>query len=176
MMRRMHRRRGSAATVVVVVLVLALVAGGLWYFVLRSTPEKTVEQMLEAARMEDRDLMQQFMTDREVEGAPIVVGLTLHLAGGGPGEPTYTIGEPEISDSIAQVPVQFPLEGTVTTLTGIDTFTMPYVLHREGQTWLVDVRDTQEELGRQAASGVMDVIRRFILPGGGPGGPGAGQI
>jgi hypothetical protein len=175
MFRTLHTRRGSAGTIVIVVLVLALIAGGLWYFVMRSTPEKTVRGMLEAARIEDRARMKEFMTDRETQGPPIVMTLTLRLVGDGVGEPKYTIGEPEISENLAEVPVQFPLEGAFSTVTGIETFTMPYVLHREGQAWLVDIPDTREELARQAASGVMDGIRRFVLPGGALGGAGAPQ-
>jgi len=176
MFRTLHRRRGSAMTVVVVVLVLALIAGGLWFFVLRSTPEKTVKGMLEAVRAGDEESLSSYLTERSKDSAPMVLGLTRKLTGGATAEPQYAIEEPAISENVATVSVQFPLGDTISTLTGMETFSMPYVLHREGQTWLVDAPDTQEELGRQFAGGIMNILRRFILPGGGPGGPGAPPI
>ncbi|MBD3291462.1 MAG: hypothetical protein GF393_00950, partial [Armatimonadia bacterium] len=169
MFRTLHSRRGSAATVVVVVLVLALIAGGLWYFVLRSTPEKTVTGMLEAVRAGDEEALKAYLTEQSQEDAGLVLGLTRKLAGNATGKPRYTIDEPVISENVATVSVQFPLGDTISTLTGMETFNMPYVLHREGQTWLVDTADTQEELGKQFAGGVMNILRRFILPGGGLG-------
>lgn len=175
MFRTLHSRRGSAATVVVVLLVLALIAGGLWYFVLRSTPEKTVTALLEAARVDDRELMNDYLTDRSIDGAPLVTSLTTRLAGRGAGEPDYSIGEAEINGNRALVPVQFPLGDTISAIAGVDSFTMPYVLHREGRTWLVDAPDTQEELARQAAGGLLDAFRRFVLPGGPPGNGGESQ-
>ena len=160
------RRRGSAASIVVVVLVLVLLAGGLWYFVFRSTPEKTVTNLLQAARRGDEERMAAYLTEgSRVEGNPIV-GLTRHMAGEAEGEPQYTVGEREVTEERAVVPVEFPVSGTISTLTGMESLTVPYVLHREGRTWLVDTSDTQQEIANRIAGGAWDMVRRFIMRGG----------
>ncbi len=166
-----HRRRGSAATVVVVILVLALIGAGLWYFVLRSTPERAVSAFLEAARAADDALMQKHLTERSGDADSPTVGLAKHLAGKPEGEPKYTIGEPTISEDTATVPVEFPLGETAQLLAGKDTFTVPFVVHREGQTWLVDAPDTWEQTLKTGLGTLIQYFMRFLLPGGGVGGP-----
>jgi hypothetical protein len=167
MFRKAHSRRGSAATAIIVILVLALIGGGVWYFVLRSTPEKTVGNLLEAARIGEDETMKDYLTEASRTDGGLVLGLTRRLVGDPTGEPEYTIGEPVIADGSATVPVEFPVGDTIATLTGRETFTVPYVLRKEGRTWLVDTADTREEIGRRVAGGALDTLRRFITPGGG---------
>jgi len=161
----MHSRRGSAASAVIVVIVLIALAGGLWYFVLRSTPTKTVTSLLEAARMGDAQMMANYLTEDSSGEGDLVIGLTRRLTGDATGEPEYTVGEAEITENRAVVPVQFPVEGMISTLTGMETFTLPYVLNREGRTWLVDTNETQQEIGNRVAGGALEMFRRFISPG-----------
>ena len=164
MFRRMQRRRGSAASVILVILILALVAGGVWYFVLRSTPKKTVTAMLDAARTGGEALVMDYLTERSRGREQMVVTMTRRLAGTGTGEPEYTIGDATTGENTATVPVEFPLGSTVSTLTGRETITIPYVLHREERMWLVDTPDTQTEAARKLAGGLFDALKRFFLP------------
>lgn len=168
MVRTPHRRRGSAAAVVVVILALALIAGGLWYFVFRSTPERTVTTLLEAARAGDEDAMRDCLTERSATGHEMVTALTRQLAGRDSAEPTWSIGESVVSEDRATVPVEFDVGGAASLIAG-DSITIPYVLHREGRIWLVDAPETQAEALRQAAGGLLEFFRQFILPGA-PGG------
>ncbi len=162
MFRSPHKRQGSAAGAVLVVILLALAAGGAWYFVFRSTPEKTVAAMLEAVRVGDQRTTAEYLTDVTATEGNIVMGLTRRLAADATGEPEYVIGEPEIVDDRATVPVQFPVGGTFRTLTGMESVTIPYVLHRQGRIWLVDVSDTQEEIGQRITDGALDMLRRLM--------------
>ncbi|MFW5866924.1 MAG: hypothetical protein ACOCX2_03845 [Armatimonadota bacterium] len=175
MFHRISSRRGSAGSVVVVVIVLALLAGGLWYFVLRSTPEKTVTNLLEAVRLGDEQMAAAYLTEASAVEGNLVMGLTRRLAGEPTGEPQYTVGEAAILEDRATVAVEFPVGGTFRTLTGVESFTMPYVLQREGQTWLVDVPETQEEVGREITGGALDILRRFISPDDSPDDPTSGD-
>ncbi|MGI5816782.1 MAG: hypothetical protein ACOX9R_01660 [Armatimonadota bacterium] len=176
MIRALHRRRGSAAGGVIVVLVLALAAGALWYFVLRSTPQKTVGGLLEAARVGDEQMMLEYLTPQSRSEPGLVIGLTRRLAGEPAGEPQYSIGEPVVGETTATVPVEFPVGNTIATLTGMRTLTVPYVLHREGQTWLVDTAATQEEIGRRLTDSALEMLRRFIMSGGPIGSPDGRRI
>jgi len=169
MVRTPHRRRGSAAAAVIVILALALIAGGLWYFVLRSTPERTVTTLLEAARAGDEDAMRDCLTERSATAHEMVTALTRRLAGRDSAEPTWSIGETVVSDDRATVPVEFDLGGAASLIAGVDSVTVPYVLHREGRMWLVDAPDTHAEALRQAAGGLLEFFRQFIIPGA-PGG------
>ncbi len=171
MFRALHRRRGRAATVVVVILLLALIGGGVWYFVLRSTPEKTVGAFLEAARAGDEEAMQKYLTERSGDADSPTIGLARHLAGKPEGEPKYTVGEPDISEDTATVLVGFPLGDTAQLLAGKDTFTVPFVLHREGQTWLIDAPDTWEQTLKTGLGSLLQYFMRFMLPGGAAGAP-----
>ncbi|MFW6438207.1 MAG: hypothetical protein ACOCZ7_04250 [Armatimonadota bacterium] len=164
MLQTASSRRGSAGSVIIVVLVIALLAGGLWYFVLRSTPEKTISQMLEATRLGDEQTAASYLTEGSTAEGNIVMGLTRRLAGEPTGEPQYIIGEATVLEDRATVPVEFPIGGTFRTLTGMESFTMPYVLQREGQTWLVDIAETQDEVANQVTGGALDILRRFISP------------
>ena len=167
----LHRRRGSAGTVVVVILVLALIAGGLWYFLLRSTPERAVSAFLEAARAGDDALMQEHLTERSGDEDSPTVGVAKHLAGEPEGEAKYTIGDAVIAESVATVPVEFPLGETAKLLAGKETFTVPFVVHREGQTWLVDAPDTWEKTLKSGLGALIQYFTRFMLPGGATGAP-----
>jgi len=164
MFRTASSRRGAVGTVIVVLIVLALLAGGVWYFVLRSTPEKTVSNMLEAVRLGDEQMAADYLTEGSTAEGNIVMGLTRRLVGEPTGEPRYTIGEPTIMEDRATVPVEFPVGGTFRTITGMESFTMPYVLRKDGQTWLVDVPETQQEVATKITDGALGILRRFISP------------
>jgi hypothetical protein len=170
-----NRRRGAAGTVVVILLVLALIVGGAWYFVWRSTPQKTVRMMLEAARVNDEETMKDYLTERSPEGASLVTALSLRLAGDAGGEPQYTIEEPEMTGERATVPVTFPIGDVIGAFLGRDEVTVPYVLHRENRRWLVDTADTTDEIGSRIAETTLDALKRFLFPGGGPE-PSAGDV
>jgi hypothetical protein len=175
MFRTHDSRRGAAGSALVVVLVLAVLGAGLWYFVLRSTPKKTVTNLLEATRLGDEQMASDYLLEPTTAGESLVMGLTRRLVGDATGEPQYTVQEPDITEDRAIVPVQFPVEGTFRTLTGMESLTIPYVLHRQGRTWLVDVTETKEEIGREIAGGAMEMLQRFLSPGGAPEGAVPGE-
>jgi hypothetical protein len=157
-----HKRQGSVASGVTVVILLALAAGGAWYFVFRSTPVKTVANMLEAMRIGDQRATAEYLTDVTDAEGNLVMGLTRRLAGEPTEEPQYVIGEPEIVDDRATMPVQFPVGGTFRTLTGMESITIPYILHRQERVWLIDIPDTQEEIGQRITDGALDILRRLL--------------
>ena len=164
MVGRPGSRRGSAASVVVVLLAVALLGIGIWHFLLRSTPEKTLSQMLEAVRTGDEDTIRSHLTARSDAEGNLVMGLVRGLSGDPTGEPPYTIGESVVTDMRASVPVEFPLGDTFRRLTGKGSITIPFVLHRDGLTWLVDVPDTQDEVMQKVSDTMMDLIWRFVAP------------
>lgn len=163
-----NRRRGAAGTVVAIVVVLALIVGGAWYYIARSTPQKTVRMMLEAARVNDEETMKDYFTERSPEGPSLVTVLSLRLAGDAGGEPEYTIGEPEVEGERATVPVTFPIGDAIGAFLGQETVTVPYVLHGENRRWLVDTADTTDEIRSRIADTTLDALKRFLFPGAGP--------
>lgn len=155
-------RRGAAGTVVVIVLALIVVAGGLWFFLLRSTPERTMASMLEAARAGDQPAMRAHLTERSSDDG-LVVTLTRRLTGGPEGEPRYSVGEAQIEEDRATVTVTFPLGPAISAMTGRDSLTVPYVLHREDGQWLVDERDTAAAAGREITGGATGLMQDFLV-------------
>ena len=168
MFRLISGRHGGAESVVLIVIVLALAAASAWYFLLRSTPERSVTMMLEAARAGEEETMAEYLTARSPRGGTLPFILGRRLAGGPEGEPGYTVGEASIDNDRATVPVTFPLTGMTARLLGRDSVTVPYVLHREQGTWLVDTGDTTAEIRREIAGSTFDLIERFIVPEGLP--------
>ncbi len=164
MFHALHRKRRRAVTAVAVIIILALAAVALWYFVLRSTPHKTVSALLDAARKGDEVLMKDHFTERSAGKMDFVISMTRRLAGTEAGEPTYTIEEATVAEKTATVPVEFPISGTIATVTGRESVTVPYVLHREGRTWRVDAQDTQAEIADRFADSFFGALRRFFMP------------
>ncbi len=162
MFRYANAREGKAGTVLLTLLIIAAAGGGAWYFIIRSTPENSVAMMLEAARVNDQEKMNARLTARSRNDESLVIALSRALAGTSEDEPTYTVGEAEITDDRATVPVTFPLSGTAAVVIGRDTVTVPFVLHREGMTWLVDSEDTGGELRSEIAGSTLDLIERFL--------------
>jgi len=62
-MYRISRSTGSAAaTVIVIIAILAIAGGAAWYFLLRSTPQKAVQTMLQAQIDGDQEKLKSVLT------------------------------------------------------------------------------------------------------------------
>lgn len=157
-----QRRGGGAGSVVLVALALAIVAGGLWYFLLRPTPERTVTQMLEALQANDHEAMRSNLTSRSDTSGSLVIALSQRLAGDLSDEPRFSVAEAQIDGDRATVPVTFKLGRTISAVIRRDSFTVPYVLHREGINWLVDEPDTATAIGEEITGGARELLERFF--------------
>jgi len=102
----------SILTVIIVLVVIAALAGAGWYVFLRSTPEKTVKQFLQAAEKGDSEAITKLLTERskgqgfEEYGKDMIPVEKQE----GEKEPPYTIGKAEITGNTAIVPVTTKIE------------------------------------------------------------------
>lgn len=141
-MYRISRRRGSAAAVVVVVVAILAIAGGaMWYFMLRSTPERAVATMLQAQADGDEEKLRSVLTERSQQWMSMSGGV-VGMAQRSGEEPQYEIGAAEVDGEQANVPVTFPAPEQMQRLTDRKELTIRYALRNEDGEWKVDLQDT----------------------------------
>ncbi len=146
-MRRWRRSGKALGTVFVIVLFIAVGMAAGWYFYLRSTPERTVTEMVEAARRGDDEALKALFT----ADSQSVVG-TIGAAGGGPPiwqvmlfgdeQSEYTVGSATVDGDQAKVPLTMQSPDMIREITGADEYTMTYMLIKEGSEWRVDIMAT----------------------------------
>jgi len=146
-MRRWRRSGKALGTVFVIVLFIAVGMAAGWYFYLRSTPERTVTEMVEAARRGDDEMLKSLFT----ADSQSVVG-TIGAAGGGPPiwqvmlfgdeQSEYTVGSATVDGDQAKVPLTMQSPDMIREITGADEYTMTYMLIKEGSEWRVDIMAT----------------------------------
>lgn len=141
-----RRRRSGKALGTVSVVLLLMAAGGAaaWYFFLRSTPERTVTEMMEAVKRGDDEAFAGLFTTQSQS----LVG-HIGTAGGGPQiwqvmlfgdeQSEYAVGSATIEGDQAEVPLTMQSPDMVREVTGEDEYTMTYVLIKEGGRWRVDL-------------------------------------
>ena len=133
------RRSGAAVVIVIVIVAILAIAGaGVWWFVLRSTPEKTLRTMFAAQKRGDGEAFAACMTERSQAYAS-AVGNALANS---PQEFEYTLGDAEIDGDKATVPVTMPIPERVSQYSGQTEVTLKYALQKEGGAWKVDMQDT----------------------------------
>ncbi len=146
-MRRRRRSGGALGTVFVVLLLIAAALAAGWYFFLRSTPERTVTELIEAVRRGDDEALPELFT---AQSQPLID--TIGAASGGPQmwqvmffgdeQSEYTVGSAMIVGDQAKVPLTMQAPDMVRDLTGDDQYTMTYVLLKEDGRWRVDLLGT----------------------------------
>ncbi len=159
------RRTGAAVVIVIVIVAILAIAGaGVWWFVLRSTPEKTLHTMFRAQMAGDVETVRACMTERSQRWADRMGGMT---GGGSEQEFEYALGETEIDGDRATVPVTMPLPEQVTQYTGQTEITLKYSLHNEDGSWKVDMQDTMTG----SIGGLMGLMGGMVGSGAAGGGP-----
>lgn len=161
MFRSSFSRRGAAATVVVIILLLIIAGGAVWYFVLRSTPEKTVNAALMAAVEDNRGDVERLATaDSRDMAAMYVSGMRRIIPPETPEgqEHPWVLDEAVIDGETARVPVTVTLPSGVEMIFGSDQMTLDHVLHYEEGVWRLDVRETASAM---ADSALDSIFRRF---------------
>ena len=147
----MTRARSGRARGVVLVLVLLIAAGAAaWYFLLRSTPERTVAEMIVAARSGERVMLLALFAENSQDlvtafggaagGPPIWQQMLL-----GNEQSAYTIGRATITGDRATVPLTMQAPDAIADLTDLREYTVDYALVREGWRWKVDVPATARD-------------------------------
>lgn len=134
------RRTGSIATVVVIVLVLAAAGAAGWWFFLRSTPERTVRQLIAAQQEDNSEAFEALLTEETRGHAGVLRGITSSMTGDDR-EPEYTVGETSIEGDSATVPVTFPAPEQLARV-GLTEMTVTYALSKEEGAWRVNVDET----------------------------------
>ncbi len=159
------RRTGSAAVAVIVIVAVVAIAGAaVWYFMLRSTPEKTVAQMMEAQIRGDNETVKNCVTERSQHYLTMPGAMTRGITDGEDEDIEYTVGEAEIDGDRAKVPVTVPVAERVAQISGMKDMTFTYALRREDGRWKVDFEDTLMELMGNARRGLLE-----MMPRAGPG-------
>ncbi len=145
------RRTGAAVVIVVVIVAIVAIAGaGVWYFVLRSTPEKTLQTMFRAQMNGDVETVKACMTERSQIWARNMTG----MMGAVPEQDfEYTLGEAEIDGRRATVVVTFPLPEEISRYTGQTEMKVSYALQKENGAWKVDLQDTVSATTRALMGG-----------------------
>jgi hypothetical protein len=143
-MYRLSRRTGSAAvTVVVIVAILAIAGGALWFFMLRSTPEKAVATMLQAQIDGDEELLKSVLTEDSQRWASMGAG-AMRMAN--ENAPEYEVGEAEMDGEQAKVPVTYTMPEQMQQMTNTTEVTMNYVVQKEDGEWKVDLAETMKAM------------------------------
>lgn len=151
------RRGRAAAAVVVIIAILAIAGGAVWYFVLRSTPEKAVATMLHAMQEGDQETLRSVLTERSQSFASMATGpMSMPL---GEGEEAFTVGAAEVEGEQARVPVTFPLPEQVSQMSETGMVDLTYVVHREEGKWKVDLEDTFKAMMSDMMSGIGNMVK-----------------
>ena len=131
--------RSRAGILLGLVALAGLVAGGVWYVNYRSTPEKTVQELLVAFEADDQDAMRLLLTDvNQDKSLPWVfaVGKVARDVA----KPTFEVLEAQRSGAEAVVPVRITVSAA-----GLEISpTRNLVLVREGWDWKLDVERTRQ--------------------------------
>ena len=139
-MYRISRSTGSAAaTVIVIIAILAIAGGAAWYFLLRSTPQKAVQTMLQAQIDGDQEKLKSVLTSDSQQWASMN---SAAMRAANENAPEYEVGNAEIDGEDAKVPVTYAMQQ----FTNTTEITMTYVLHREDGAWKVDLADTMKSM------------------------------
>ena len=174
MARQARRTGGSGKWIAVVVVVLVILgAGGVgaWYFLLRSTPERTLEQFMQASTRGDQEAVKACLSSESLEMAD---SFGDGMAGMGRGAPRtsagddaekpevdYTIGSAEVEGDKATVPLTLKMPEGVAQRTGTTEFKINYALVKEEGKWKVDLKATMAEMFR----GFGEQLRRQGMQG-----------
>jgi hypothetical protein len=156
-------RRGRGILIVLVVVVLLAAGGGAaWWFVLRSTPEMTVEAYLAAAKAGDQEKVKSLLSSETVtilEDLEKQFGDAFSKAAGAGGPAGMPVGAPDIEMQVGKASVQgdtatVPLEvkmGKAQMPPGFpDSAKISVDLVREGGQWKIDLAD-QLKMAQQFA-------------------------
>ena len=165
---------GSAGKVIAIILVLAVIgAAAGWYFVLRSTPEKTMKLMLEASEKKDTAAVKTFFCAKDQKLLAAMPGGEMLPMGASPGEkPKYKIGTSTITGDKATIPVTFEIpKGSIPAGMSVGPeMPMTFVLVKEEGTWKVDMQATMAEMFKGLGLGDMmkgmgDAMNEMPRPG-----------
>ncbi len=154
MTRMMPRRRGVVAGPLLAVILLIAIMAGIWYFALRSTPERTVSVVLAAVQEGDRDLLDEHLARDSVRWAEEYLSVMSQMMAGDTGdEPPWTVGEARVSGNEATVPVTVRVREGLALLSGSER-TIDHVVVLEDGRWKLDV----EKTARAAVGGIWERI------------------
>jgi hypothetical protein len=143
MYRKSSRVGSAASTVVTIIAILALAGGAVWYFMLRSTPEKAVATMLQAQIDGDTEALKSVLTEDSQQWASMS-GAAMGAAN--QDAPEYEIGEAEIDGDDATVPVSYAIPEDMQQFTNTTEFEIDYVCQREDGAWKIDLADTMRSM------------------------------
>ncbi len=134
------------ALVVVVVLVVGIALAGGWYVFPRPSPEKTMEQFMEASERGDQEALKSCLSakSQKTRGFSQMMAMPTGGPGKKKGEPDYTIGKATIEGKIAIVPVTYKMPEEAKKFGFGDDLTLKYGLVKEGRAWKVDFEETEK--------------------------------
>lgn len=144
MIRGMSKTGSTATSMLYGIAALALFAAGVWYFMLRSTPERTVEAFLQAQAERDMRKMENLLTEDSKPWVTKIGQVTTTATESN--EPAYEIGASHIDGDRATVPVTYPLPERAQHLTESGTFRLDYVLYLQENQWRIDLETTMKSL------------------------------
>jgi len=163
---------GSAGKIIAIILVLAIIgAAAGWYFVLRSTPEKTMKLMLEASEKKDTAAVTALFCAKDQKSLESMGGGDMFPMGASPGagkEPKYKIGTSTITGDKATIPVTFEMPKA--SMPAMPDMTMTFALVKEEGAWKVDMQATMAEMFKGLGLGDMmkgmgDAMNEMPRPG-----------
>jgi len=165
---------GSAVKIIAIILVLAVIgAAAGWYFVLRSTPEKTMKLMLEASEKKDTAAVKALFCAKDQKLLAAIPGgdKALFPASSSPGageKPKYKIGTSTITGDKATIPVTFEMPKA--SMPAMPDMTMTFALVKEEGAWKVDMQATMAEMFKGLGLGDMmkgmgDAMNEMPRPG-----------
>jgi hypothetical protein len=151
---------GALVSIIVVVALVAIAGGAAWYFLLRSTPEKTVAKFLDAAQKGDTATVGTLMTEKSKSGADRVVAMFKQ------DQPKpCAIGKSVVSGATVMVTATTPVPAQAAAFLGGKTsLDVPFVCVKEKGKWCIDMEQTVQAIVKNMMSGAM----------GGAGAPGMG--
>ena len=135
--------------------VLALVAGGVWYTQFRSTPEKTMQAIVDAAQADDDDLVRTYLCESSrdhsvVRNFPLSLIALPEKALRVDLNTTMTVGVAERYGDEAVVPVEVQVQVLGTRIAR----TLECVCVKEKWDWKLDLQKTRQRAVQGLLSGV----------------------
>jgi hypothetical protein len=174
---------GGSKSILIVIIVLAVVAlaGAGWYIFLRSTPEKTVKQFMQAREKGDAETVVKLLSEKsKVDSKSFTEGINQAAGQEKAKSSVYKIGSATITGTDATVPVSFEMSKEQAAIMGSE-FTLPFCLVKEGMQWKVDSKKTEDAmmaeimkkmggmLGEIMKQGAMGGMQGMPMPPAGPG-------
>jgi hypothetical protein len=176
---------GKSGLIVVIILIIAVLAGAAWYVFLRSTPEKTVKQFLQASEKGDKEAVVNLLSEKsKADGDSFARDINpMEGAKGGEKKPAYKIGPATITGTEAIVPVIFEVPKEQAAMMGSE-FSLPMCLVKEGMQWKIDSKKTENAMMAEVMKKMGGMIQEMMKKGGGgmempppaAGGPGGGMM